>query len=108
MAQAKRAVASILSRDGKSIRILPATIRRKIGVRRWFDNEKLVKTKRFIKETTEVIDTYRVRKIKREIRELEQGGENVTVYKVQLYAGFGGNNKEIVELVAKVIVIPLK
>ena len=35
--------------------------------------------------------------------ELELHGVRITVYKVQLYAGVGGNNKEIGKLITKVM-----
>lgn len=45
----------------------------------------------------------RIRKIKWAIGQLERMGVNVTVYKVQLYAGFGGNNKEVAELISALL-----
>ncbi|QSO48506.1 TnsD family Tn7-like transposition protein [Alicyclobacillus mengziensis] len=102
LALVKQAVESILSRVGKPVRVLPATIRQEIGVRRWLDNRKLVRTRQFIKEATEDINSYRIRKIRWAIRELERDGVNVTVYKVQLHAGFGGNNKEMSKLIERV------
>ncbi|GMA58091.1 hypothetical protein GCM10025858_25940 [Alicyclobacillus sacchari] len=103
LALAKQAVESILNREGKPIRVLPATIRQEVGVRRWLDNPKLVRTRRFIQQVTEDINSYRIRKIKWAISELESEGLSVTVYKIQLRAGFGGNNKEMSELVARVM-----
>ncbi|MCF8564691.1 TnsD family transposase [Alicyclobacillus tolerans] len=100
---AKQAVESILNREGKPIRVLASTIRQEIGVRRWFDSRKLVYTRQFIEQVTEDIHSYRIRKIRWAIGELEREGVNVTVYKVQLYAGFGGNNKKVAELIAKVM-----
>lgn len=44
---------------------------------------------------TEDINSYRIRKIKWAIAELMEKQGKATVYQVQLYAGFGGNNKEI-------------
>ncbi|WP_278247831.1 TnsD family Tn7-like transposition protein [Alicyclobacillus tolerans] len=100
---AKQAVESILNREGKPIRVLPATIRQEIGVRRWLDNPKLVRTRRFIQQVTEDINSYRIRKIKWAIDELEREGMSVMVYKVQLRAGFGGNNKELAKLIVRVL-----
>lgn len=45
LALAKQAVESVLNRKGKPIRVLPSTIRQEIGVRGWFDNRKLVRTR---------------------------------------------------------------
>ncbi|QSO48421.1 TnsD family Tn7-like transposition protein [Alicyclobacillus mengziensis] len=105
LALAKQAVESLLNREGKPIRVLPATIRQEIGVRRWLDNRKLVRTRQFIKEATEDINSYRIRKIRWAIGELEAEGVNMTVYKVQLYAGFGGNNREITELIRQLFIL---
>jgi hypothetical protein len=70
-----------------------------IGVKRWFLNEKLVKTQRYLKAVTEDIEIYRVRKIKWAIAKMIKNGERLTVYKIQLKAGFGGGNKEIKTLI---------
>ncbi len=92
---AKEAVKELYRKEGKPIRILPNNIRKEIGAKRWFNNKKLVKTWRYIKETTEKIEDYRARKIKWAIEELIEAGDRLTVYKVQLKAGFGGSNMEI-------------
>ncbi|GMA58055.1 TniQ protein [Alicyclobacillus sacchari] len=103
LALAKQAVESILNREGKPIRVLPATIRQEIGVRRWFDNRKLGRTRQFIQQVTEDINSYRIRKIKWAISELESEGVSLTVYKIQLRAGFGGDNKEIAKLISRIV-----
>ncbi|NRG28811.1 TniQ family protein [Bacillus circulans] len=95
LALAKEAVKGLYRKEGKPIRILPSNIRKEIGAKRWFDNKKLVKTRQFIKEVTEKIEDYRVRKIIWVINEMLKNGERLTVYKIQLKAGFGGANKEI-------------
>jgi hypothetical protein len=74
-----------------------------IGAKRWFDNKKLIKTQQYIKEVTEDIHSYRIRKIKWAIEELYIREKNLTIYKVQLYAGFGGNNKEMKKLIEKIM-----
>ncbi|GLG01723.1 hypothetical protein Alches_17630 [Alicyclobacillus hesperidum subsp. aegles] len=103
LALAKQAVESILNREGKPVRVLPSTIRQEIGVRRWFDNQKLVRTRQFIQQVTEDINSYRIRKIKWAISELESEGVSLTVYKIQLRAGFGGDNKEIAKLISRIV-----
>lgn len=108
LALVKQAVESIVNREGKPIRVLPATIRQEIGVRRWLDNRKLVRTWQFIKKATEDINSFRIRKIKWAIGELEAEGVNVTVYKVQLYAGFGGNNNKKVNELINIVMDELK
>lgn len=89
----KQAVESLMAHEGKPIRVTPSSIRREIGVRRWMDNPKLIKTQQYIKEITEEIDSFRERKIKWAIQELQKNGEYLTVYKIQLYGGFGGDNQ---------------
>lgn len=79
--------------------MLLSTFRKEIGVRRWFDNQKFVKMQQFVKETTEDIDAFRFRKIKWAISELKRRGESVTAYKIQLHAGFGGNNSRMRALI---------
>ncbi|USK60403.1 TnsD family Tn7-like transposition protein [Peribacillus asahii] len=100
---AKSAVGKLLRAEGKPIRLMPSTIRRTIGVTRWFNHAKLQKTRQYIEEITETIESYRVRKIKWAIEEMINQGEKLTVYKVQLKAGFGGGNKEIRETIASVL-----
>lgn len=58
-----------------------------------------MKTQQYLKEVTEDIESYRVRKIKWAIDEMVKRGEKLTVYKVQLYAGFSGGIKEVRSLI---------
>lgn len=92
---AKKAVETLLERDGKPIRIIPSNIRRAIGVKRWFHHKKLVKTGDYLKEVTEDLESYRIRKIRWAIEELMKQERRLSPYKVQLYAGFGGNKNEV-------------
>lgn len=92
---AKNAVKELLNQEGKPIRITRQAIRRKLGATIGFNNKKLVKTHQYINKASEDIDSYRVRKIKWAIDEMMLKDINITAYKVQLYAGFGGNNKTI-------------
>lgn len=89
---AQEAVQQLLQREGKPIRITPSSIRRQIGAKGSFLNKKLVKTNAFLKEATEDIESFRIRKIKWAIKELMSQNEKITPYKVQLYAGFGGKS----------------
>lgn len=89
---AKIAVDNLLNMDGKPIRIRASSIRREIGATRWFNNSKLKKTRKYIEQVTENIEAFRERKIKWAINELS--GESITVYRIQLKAGFGGGNNE--------------
>jgi hypothetical protein len=103
LALAKEAVEKILQTEGKPIRIIPSCIRREIGVKRWFNNPKLVKTQQYLRSITEDIKSYRIRKIKWAINEMMKNGEKMTVYKIQLKAGFGGGNKAIKETITKIL-----
>lgn len=100
---AKEAVEALLIAEGKPIRIVPASIRRAVGVKRWFLHKKLSKTWQFIEEVTEDINNYRIRKIKWAISELMKKQGKATAYQVQLYAGFGGSNKEVKTLIEKIM-----
>lgn len=103
LALAIEAVEKLYQTEGKPIRIIPSNIRKEIGAKRWFDNKKLVKTRQYIKEVTENIEDYRIRKIKWAIDEMIKAGERLTVYKIQLKAGFGGANKEIKALIQEIL-----
>jgi hypothetical protein len=100
---AKSAVENLLGVKGKPIRIMPSTIRRAIGVKRWFNHAKLQKTRQYIEGITETIESYRVRKIKWAIEDMIKQCEKLTVYKVQLKAGFGGGNKGIRGIIASIL-----
>ncbi|MFE8698294.1 TnsD family Tn7-like transposition protein [Cytobacillus sp. FJAT-53684] len=100
---AKNAVETLLKEKGKPIRIIPSTIRRAIGASRWFNHPKLVKTRQYIKDVTEDIESYRVRKIKWAIEEMIKKGEKLTTYKIQLFVGFGGSNKEVKEQINSIV-----
>lgn len=97
----KKAVQEILKYEGKPVRICKSTIRRHIGLNTWFNNPKLVKTYEYISQVKEDTTSYRIRKIRWAINEMLENGEKITPYKVQLYAGFGGNNKEVRPLIEK-------
>lgn len=92
---AQQAVQTILKVEGKPIRITPRSIRYAIGIKRSFQHPNLIKTGQYLKEVTEDIQSYRIRKIKWAIDEMIKNGQRLTVYKVQLFAGFGEGNKEI-------------
>ncbi|MFS0752621.1 TnsD family Tn7-like transposition protein [Oceanobacillus sp. 1P07AA] len=100
---AKDAVESILHRKGKPVRVTPSSVRKILGFGSWFHNEKLVRTQQYLREAKEEIEDFRIRKIKRAIEDRIKQGEKLTVYKVQLHAGFGGNNQEVKNLIADVL-----
>lgn len=100
---AREAVEEILNKDGKPARITPLNIRRTVGARNWFRHKNLVKTNQYLKEVTEDIDAYRERKIEWAIKEMIKQGENLSVYKIQLFAGFGGANKEVKEQIENIL-----
>lgn len=100
---AKEAVKAILNKSGKPVRVTPWRIKLTIGARRWFENEKLVRTQQFLRESKEDISNYRVRKIRWAIDELSKQDGSITAYKVQLYAGFGGGGREIRGLIEEIL-----
>ena len=100
---AKEAVDKLMQTKGKPIRITLGTIRRELGATRWFNNEKLVKTRQYISGITEDIESYRIRKIKWAIEEMIKSGERLTVYKIQLFAGFGGGNSDIKQTISELL-----
>lgn len=57
--------------------------------RKLFKSEKLIKTHKYIDSAMEDIDTFRIRKIKWAIEEMNQNGIGISGYKVYQYAGFG-------------------
>lgn len=95
----KRAESEILAQKGKPVRITRGSIRRKIAETREINNKKLVKTNEYIDRITEDITNYRIRKVKWAIHEMLNQGYTLTAYKIQLFAGFGGNNKEVKKLI---------
>lgn len=99
----KEAVKRILQREGKPTRVTPSSIRNTLGFGSWFHNKKLVRTQRYLKEVKEEIDGFRIRKIKWAIEDRIKKRESLSVYKVQLHAGFGGGGKEIQKLIIRVI-----
>lgn len=99
----KKAVERIINKDGKPVRIAVENIRREVGITRWFYDKRLVKTHQYINEVSEDITSYRIRKIKRAISEMINKELTVTPYKIQLYAGFGGNNKEVRLLIENIL-----
>lgn len=100
---AKKAVEVILNKKGKPIRVCPSNIRRVLGVGVWFNNKKLMNTNNYMREIREDTNSFRIRKIRWAIEEMIEKEEELTPYKIQLYAGFGGNNKEVRELILKVL-----
>jgi len=92
-----------LNKSGKPIRVTPWRIKSTIGAGKWFENEKLVLTQQYLRESKEDINDYRVRKIKWALDELSKQDVSITAYKVQLYAGFGGNNNDVRKLIEKIL-----
>lgn len=91
---AKEAVAQILRRDDKPIRVTLSSIRDAVGARNWFNHKKLIQTQLYMQEAKEDIGEFRIRKIKWAINEMCKVEGSITPYKVQLYAGFGGGGEE--------------
>lgn len=85
----KIAVGNLLSKPGKPIRLTKNRIRRECGISSYFKNEKLLKTHEYVDYVVEDIDTYRRRKIKWAIGEMNEKGIWVSAYKVHQYSGFG-------------------
>lgn len=100
---ALKAVEVILQREGKPIRITPSSIRNTLGFGSWFYNGKLVRTQKYLKESKENIDDFRIRKIKWAIEDRLNKGESLSIYKVQLHAGFGGGNNRSKKLIIEVL-----
>lgn len=99
-----KAVEELYQTEGRPIRIIPSNIRRLIGAKRWFLHKKLVKAQKYLQEITEDIESYRERKIIWAIGEMIKNGEKLTVYKINLFAGFGGaNNKGINEQITNIL-----
>lgn len=93
-------------KKGKPVRITPDAIRREVGANRWITDKRLVNTNQYLKMVKEEINDYRRRKIKWAINEMTEKGQRITLYKVQIYAGFGGGADEevrklIIEELAK-------
>jgi len=91
----------ILQSQGKPIRVTPSSIRMTVGARNWFSNKKLTQTQQYMQEAKEEINDFRIRKIRWAIDEMSKQDESITAYKVQLYAGFGGQGKDVRELIVK-------
>lgn len=98
----RQAVESIYNKSGRPVRVTETSIRREIGFSRRILNESLILTNNYIKENTETLEKFRIRKIRWAIRELEKDVGSITRYKIQIKAGFGGNcEDEVKKLVDK-------
>lgn len=64
-----------------------SSIKREISVERKLDNEKLIKTRKYIKSVSESNEEYLKRKIKWGINEMLKEEELITRYKVQVKCG---------------------
>ncbi|REB11006.1 hypothetical protein DVB69_01315 [Sporosarcina sp. BI001-red] len=100
---AKRSVSIILKKEGKPVRVTPLSVRTTIGARNWYNNKKLIQTRQYLQDVKEDINVFRKRKIKWAITEMSEKGEKITVYKVQLYAGFGGGNLAIRKMIEQLL-----
>lgn len=100
---AKKAFETLMNIEGKPVRITRRSIRRMMGANKWINHKNLVKTHEYINEIVEDIDSYRKRKIKWAIEEMVRLGRPLTIYKVQLFSGFSGDNREIKLLVEKIL-----
>jgi len=93
-----------MNEPGKLNRVTPLSIRRTVGERSWFKNEKLKETHSFMQLAKEEINEFRSRKIKWAIDELNKCDERITAYKIQGFVGFGGEKKEVRILIEKVLI----
>lgn len=96
------AVEKLLKKQGKPIRITTESVRKELGIGQWLRNPKLARTNQYLQEVKEDIVEFRIRKIRWAIKEMIQKGETLTPYKIQLYAGFGGRNKEARKLILEI------
>lgn len=69
-----------MSLKGKPVRVSPESIRRAIGVKRWFFNKRLVKTRQFLLEVNESTKNYRIRKINWAIEDRIQNEKSLIQY----------------------------
>lgn len=99
----KVAVEKILSYSGKPVRIGMGSIKRKIGINRWFYDERLKKTHEYIDGIKEDIRTYRIRKIKWGIEEMIKQGKKIKPYRIQVFCGFGGSSNDVVKIIEEVL-----
>jgi hypothetical protein len=95
----RKVIEQILTDDGKPVRVTRASIRRMLVETREINNKKLVKTNSYINENIEDIDNFRLRKIRWAIKEMIKLNIKITPYKIQLFAGFGGNDKYIKKMI---------
>lgn len=100
----KEAIGNILEKPGKPIRITKNYLKRECGLPSYFKSDKLIKTKKYLNFAIEDIDTYRRRKILWAIKEMQEQGINITVYKVHKYAGFGEFKHESIRLMIEDII----
>lgn len=83
----KIAVLNIKNKEGKPIRVCMSSIKREISVERKLDNEKLIKTRKYIEAISESKEKYLIRKIKWGINEMLKEEEPITRYRVQVKCG---------------------
>lgn len=100
----KVAVTNIKNKEGRPIRICMSSIKREISVERKLDNEKLIKTRKYIKAVSESKEEYLIRKIKWGINELLKEEEPITRYKVQVKCGITCYRTEDVKELIDIII----
>lgn len=87
LGKVKMAVSNIKNKEGKPTRVCMSSIKREISVERKLDNEKLIKTRKYINSVSESNEEYLKRKIKWGINEMLKEEESITRYKVQVKCG---------------------
>ena len=81
-----------------------SSIKREISVERKLDNEKLIKTRKYIKSVSESNEEYLKRKINWGINEIRKGEGAITRYKLQVKCGITCyRTEDIKELIDNVI-----
>lgn len=97
---AKTAYESMLNEKGKPRKITISSMLQTMIVQHWlFKPELMKRTNKYLHEVKEDINEFRIRKIKWAIEDMKKKNLSITPYKVQIYAGFGGNGKSVREMI---------
>ncbi|KAB7668950.1 TnsD family Tn7-like transposition protein [Bacillus sp. B1-b2] len=92
---------------GKPVRITVSSIGSMIGIRPLLEKHlnKLPKTKRFLKEKTESIKDFQIRRLQWAVKELQEEGRDLSLWRLYRKAGIRGNfEKELKEEATKLLI----
>ncbi|MHC1748791.1 MAG: TnsD family Tn7-like transposition protein [Cellulosilyticaceae bacterium] len=102
--RAEMAVHMLSDTQQKTIRVTESAIKREVGITLKLNASEFEKTYKYTQEHIESLEKFRIRKIQWAIREILKEEQEISAYKIECKAGFGGKHlQEVRPLVEEIL-----